>query len=115
VARIRTNLKKYNIPEEIITPVLSDGLSEFCEPVTDIIIAGMGGESIAGILQTPAVCGRHPLSKGGLGGVNLILQPNSKIKFLREFLRENNFEIIKDIVVESKKRFYTVINVKAPF
>jgi len=112
VNRIKKNIKKYNISEDIIIPVLSDGLTKIndFDKISDIIIAGMGGETIAGILekaQTPAVCGRHPLSKGGL---NYILQPNSKIKFLREFLHNNDFEIIQDIIVESKKRFYTIIN-----
>ena len=107
VNRIKSNVKKYNIPTDIIIPVLSDGLSCFdCEydfaELTDIIIAGMGGQNIAEIIKNANI----------INDVNLILQPNSKMRFLREFLRDNNFDVLQDIVIESKNRRYTVINAK---
>jgi len=135
VNRIKINLKKYNIPEDIIIPVLSDGLACFdsdrhvvgtsgspCPTLfnfyelTDIIIAGMGGETIAGIIsQIPVNVNENFLngaSRTPRPTANFILQPNSKIITLREFLYDNNFEIIQDITVESKKRRYTVINAR---
>jgi len=104
VARIRANLKKYNIAENIITPVLSNGLewlenSGAISQITDITIAGMGGETIAGIIKNA-------------DGVNLVLQPNSKSGFLTEFLRENGFEILRETTAEHKKRVYNIINAK---
>jgi tRNA (adenine22-N1)-methyltransferase len=109
VNRIRSNIAKYNISEEIIVPVLSDGLTWLeAEPcgitITDVIIAGMGGMNIAGILE------KSPLLKIKKGGVNYILQPNRKADYLRAFLRENNFDITREITVESKRRTYTIIN-----
>ncbi|MCL2096019.1 MAG: class I SAM-dependent methyltransferase [Oscillospiraceae bacterium] len=112
VNRIRENLKKYNISEEEIIPVLSDGFgffdgkSEEFGEITDIVIAGMGGETIAEILAS------YPCVKGG---VNFILQPNRKADKLREFLLEENFEIIGDIITESKKRRYNIINARLKF
>ena len=104
VARIKSNLKKYNIAENIITPVLSNGLewlenSGAISQITDITIAGMGGETIAGIIKNA-------------GGVNLVLQPNSKSGFLTGFLRENGFEILRETTAEHKKRVYNIINAK---
>ena len=100
--RIKANLEKYNIPEDIIIPVLSGGLDYFernnnFSELTDIIIAGMGGETIADIIKP-------------VQNINYIIQPNSKIIFLKKFLHKNNFEIIRETAVESRKRFYTVIN-----
>jgi len=120
VNRIKANIKKYNIPEDIIIPVLSDGLECFdnkfdFNEITDIIIAGMGGETIAGIIEQSPVASRHPLSKGGFienPSVNFILQPNSKMRFLREFLHDNKFDILQDIIIESKNRRYIIINAR---
>jgi len=113
VKKIRENIKKYNITQDIIIPVLSDGLEcfgsdsgsdfDFSE-LTDIIIAGMGGENIAEIItKAPVIKNKQ---------INFILQPNSKIHFLKKFLRENKFDIIQEISVESKKRRYIIINAK---
>jgi len=105
VNRIRANIKRYKISEDIIVPVLSDGLNGLKDlsdlsDVTDIAIAGMGGMNIAEIIHSP------------VSGVNYILQPNRKAEFLRDFLHENKFDIIQEIAVESKNRFYTVINAR---
>jgi len=110
VKRIKINLKNYNIPEDIVVPVLSDGLAYFensenkekFSELTDIIISGMGGESISEIIKNI----KNPKN------LNFILQPNSKIEFLKKFLSENNFNIINEITAESKKRFYRIINAK---
>jgi len=114
VNRVKTNIEKYNISHDIIVPVLSDGLacfdSEFdFSELTDIIIAGMGGENIAGIIRQTLVKRRVGVAAPY---INFILQPNSKMRFLREFLRENDFDILEDIIIESKKRRYIVINAR---
>jgi len=112
VERIRANIKRYKIPEDIIIPVLSDGLDcfeknfDFSE-LTDIIIAGMGGETIAAIIEKT-----EKTDKNKIKGKNFILQANSKIITLRKFLHKNNFGIVRETVVECKKRFYTIINAR---
>lgn len=110
VAKIKKNIQKHDIPENVIIPVLSDGFSrfesgfDFCG-LSDIIIAGMGGESIAKIIEKTKTL-------YDINGINFVFQPNSKIVFLQNFLSENNFDTKICVVIESKKRFYTVINAK---
>ena len=81
--------------------VLSDGLENIpSEGVSDVVIAGMGGETIAHILEE---CGW--IKKG----VKLILQPMTKIPFLRKWLCGNGFAIISEKIVMEGRFFYTVI------
>ena len=105
VARIKTNLARFNIPQEIITPVLSNGLSELnaadLTGLTDIIIAGMGGETIAGIIDNITI--------ENSANINFILQPNSKKDFLKEYLLTNNFKVLQEMRVQDKKRYYIII------
>lgn len=80
--------------------VLSDGVKNVdLDGVTDIIIAGMGGELISAIL-----------SQKPLGGINLVLQPMTKAPFLRRYLAENGFELLGETAVEESGRLYTVMN-----
>ena len=107
VKRMKTNLKKYNIPEDIVVPVLSDGLDYFkggggVSYLTDIIIAGMGGKTISGIIDNIK----------NAENLNFILQPSSKSDYLRKFLYENKFSIISEVIVEDKKWIYNIINAK---
>lgn len=81
--------------------ILSDGLKNIPESgITDIVIAGMGGELIYKILSK---C-------GWLKGKNLILQPMSRSEFLIKKLCENGFEILNRRAVTDGKFCYTVIN-----
>lgn len=105
VEKIKNNIAKYNISHEIIVPVLSDGLSAFdnnfydsCE-ITHISIAGMGGNNIAKIIEESNIAKEK----------FLILQPNTKIKFLREFLYNNKFNITDENLIIDNGRFYTAI------
>ena len=124
VNRAEANIKKYNISQDIIIPVLSDGLSCFdidseydFDELTDIVIAGMGARNITEIIeQTFSLfpCRDDLRSSAGehSSPLQFILQPASKADYLREFLHDNNFEIVQDIIVECKKRRYTIINAR---
>ena len=96
----RTNLEKAGVTDRV-NIILSDGLKNVPqEGITDIVIAGMGGELIAKILSE---C-------DWLEGKNLILQPMSKSEHLLRWLWENGFEILKRQAVCEGKFCYTVIN-----
>lgn len=83
------------------TLILSDGLKSVpLDGVTDIVIAGMGGELIAKILS----------ESGGLDGKNLILQPMTRSEFLIKWLCDNGFEIRRQGAAADGKFRYTVIN-----
>lgn len=75
---------------EKVKTILSDGLDNVSsDGVTDVIMAGMGGELIVRLIQK---C-QWLFDKEK--NVNLILQPMSKSEILRKWLYENKF-IIKD-------------------
>ncbi len=96
----RTNLEKAGVTDRVDI-ILSDGLKNVPqEGITDIVIAGMGGELIAEILSE---C-------DWLEEKNLILQPMSKSDYLLRWLWENGFEIIKRQAVCEGKFCYTAIN-----
>lgn len=71
------------------------------DEVDDIVIAGMGGETIAMILQAaPWVQDAR---------YRLILQPMTRAEKLRRYLWENGFDILAEVVVQDGKHWYTVI------
>ena len=77
-------LKRYHV-EQDIKLVLSDGFEKVnSKGITDVVIAGMGGETIRDILAAPKAAF---LKKG----VNLVLQPMTKAEILRPWLAENGF------------------------
>lgn len=81
--------------------VLSDGLLNIpSDGVTDVVIAGMGGETIIHILKE---------CKWIKNDVNLILQPMTKIPLLRVWLCENGFDIVCEKIVCEGRFFYTVM------
>ena len=98
------NLKKTGA--EGITLRLCDGLSGVKKgEVHTVIIAGMGGEVISGILER----GKEITENAH---ITLILQPTTSPEFLRKYLYETGFEIIKEIPVEEKGKLYSVMLVR---
>lgn len=79
--------------------IKSDGLKEI-DYADDVIICGMGGELIAGIIG-----GCRFLS----GDTRFILQPMTKPDFLRRWLYENGFEIIKEHAAFDGERVYSIM------
>lgn len=80
---------------------LSDGLKDIpLESVTDVVIAGMGGELISRILSD---------KKAENGKLNFILQPMTKANLLRRFLAERGFEVKKETAVSEGKFSYAVM------
>ena len=81
---------------------LSDGLKSVpLDSVTDIVIAGMGGELISRILSAD----ERVKSFGGA----FILQPMTRAADLRKFLAENGFETDTERGVREGRFIYSVI------
>ncbi|HHY52583.1 MAG TPA: SAM-dependent methyltransferase [Clostridiales bacterium] len=83
---------------------LTDGLQGLpLDSITHIVIAGMGGELIASILEACPEARSNRL--------RFLLQPMTKAERLRKWLCQNGFEIVAEDGVESGKFLYTVMEV----
>ncbi|HHU28900.1 TPA: SAM-dependent methyltransferase [bacterium] len=82
--------------------LLSDGLNKMSDDVTTIIIAGMGGELISKILS-------NDLDK--IKDKTLILQPNTQVPNLREFIMNNNLKIIDEEIIFEDGHYYEIMKV----
>lgn len=91
--------------EDKVTLKLCDGL-EGVEPdsVNTIIIAGMGGDTITGILDRAEWCARED--------VRLILQPVTKPEILRYWLINNEFAITDEVMLKENGTVYQIICAK---
>ena len=88
--------------EERIDVRVGDGLAPLCPgEADDIVIAGMGGETIASIL------GAAPWTKDGR--YRLILQPTTRHECLRRFLLTGGFDILSEQIVQEGRRRYLVL------
>ncbi len=84
---------------------LCDGLSGvFPEEVDTVAIAGMGGETIAGILQAAPWTGE--------GNRLFLLQPMSSISDLRSWLQQNRFTVQREYLVTEGKKYYVIMVVR---
>ncbi|MGN0438440.1 MAG: tRNA (adenine(22)-N(1))-methyltransferase [Lachnospiraceae bacterium] len=90
---------------------LSNGLEMLCEGEADtIIIAGMGGLLINGILER----GLSKLQKNSLHNAPvLVLQPQSELCKVREFLLMHHYSIVKENVMIEEGKFYTVMKAES--
>ena len=96
----KKNIAMYDLQSKI-SLCLSDGLKEVESDFDCVIIAGMGGSLISKILND---------SKEKLDKVKtLILQPNNSEFAVREFLKNNNFKIINEMIVYEDDHYYTII------
>jgi len=98
----KENIAKYQL-EDKITTILSDGL-EKVPYVNTVIMAGMGGNLIAQLLNNKK-----------LNYDTYILQANNNIDDLRRYLTNNNYEIIDEVVTYAHKKYYEIIKVVKGF
>ncbi len=101
----KKNIAQANL-SDVIQTLKSNGVDTVSSKgITDVIIAGMGGETIVDILSSPKA---HWLKSD----VNIILQPQSKADVLRRWLCENGFETMRENAVCEGKFNYAVICVR---
>lgn len=97
----RKNIREAGLSDRIET-VLTDGLDGIgSDGVTNVIIAGMGGELIAEIISRAEWLKTQR--------VNLVLQPMTKWDFLRRYLWDNGFTVTEEIPCAEGKFVYSVI------
>lgn len=89
--------------EDRIECVLSDGLAAIDgDSVDDIVIAGMGGELIADILD------RCPYARDK----HIILNPMTHPELARRWLYDNGYKIDNDIIVSDNGHHYSVLDAR---
>jgi tRNA (adenine22-N1)-methyltransferase len=85
--------------------VLSDGFEKISYDSFDTaVIAGMGGELIADILEKK--------QENDMRNKIFILQPMTKSEKLRDFLYKNKYTIKREEAVKDKEHIYSVMNVE---
>ena len=101
--RAKEHSRLYGL-EEYIDLRLSDGVNALKPGEADsILIAGMGGGLVMHILEDgKEVCHRAK---------ELILQPQSELERVREFLRENGYRILAEEMVLEEEKFYPMMKV----
>lgn len=97
--------QRFGVTEQIAFR-LCDGLTGILPGEVDTVtIAGMGGETIAGILQAA------PWTKEA--GTLLLLQPQSAFFELRTFLSTHGYRILKERIIREGERFYIALAAKS--
>ena len=97
----RNTIEKNGLSDKVEL-VLSDGLENIdLSGVTDVVIAGMGGETIAKILENAV--------GGPANDRRFILQPMTKAEVLRRELFSLGFRITEEKAVEDGDKIYVVI------
>lgn len=99
LGKARETIDRYGCRGKVL-PVLGDGLEALgADRVDTIVIAGMGGDTIAGILARAPWC----------RGKTLVLQPMTAADRLRRFLWEEGFCLMREKAVEDGGKLYGVM------
>ncbi|MCL2212847.1 MAG: class I SAM-dependent methyltransferase [Oscillospiraceae bacterium] len=110
LAKARDNLCRRGLDQRVAL-VLCDGIPTICGGfvgAVDIVIAGMGGETIVGILQGADLAKSSAFARAD---VTLLLQPMSRAGKLEEYLQSQNLAWQAYEVPEGRRRYvYYVVN-----
>lgn len=97
-----SNVKKHGLSDKISCIHTSGfkGLDTF--GITDAVIAGMGGELIANIVEAADFI--------KINGFRLVIQPMTMLDIARAALFASGFSILNEYVLKEDGKFYTVIS-----
>ncbi len=99
LARARETAQQFGVTGKISFRLCS-GLSDISETEADVIaIAGMGGETIAAILEEAPWTRQNKL---------LLLQPMTSFPELRQWLQEHQYTILQEQIAREGKRLYSI-------
>ena len=101
--RAKENIARYGLSDRLEV-CLCDGLDGLAgKKLDDILIMGMGGETIAGILE------RAPFIKNE--NTRLILQPMTQVDALRRYLANNGFSFAEETMTKAGGKVYQLFAV----
>ena len=105
LARGAETAKEYGVSHRVEMRLCSGLAGIAPEEADTVMIAGMGGETIVHILEAApwTADGNH----------TLLLQPQSKMEYLRYFLAHNGYEILREQLVMDRGTVYPVMEVAA--
>lgn len=102
--KAKESIRRAGLQNEIPT-LLSDGLTKLSEDADTVVIAGMGGETIAHILFSDEGFTRERVRNAR----HLVLSPQSEWLPLRRLLMEHRFKIRKEDMVFEKGQYYLIL------
>ena len=94
-------IKDFNLDK--VEARLGDGL-EPIDMVDIAVVAGLGGYEIINMLSNQNIT-----KNGEKKSKIFVFEPSKNTVELRQFLIENNIEILRDFIIESGGRFYSII------
>ena len=100
--KAKTLLSRFALDERV-TFVVADGFDALCRPVGAAAVCGMGGQTIAAMLETnPAPAGNS----------DLILSAHTELPRLRAALMNCHYAIVREVIACSGGRFYHVLHAR---
>ncbi|MBR3840935.1 MAG: SAM-dependent methyltransferase [Erysipelotrichales bacterium] len=95
----KKSVEEYSL-QDYVFPILSDGLENIPNDTTEITIAGMGAYTILEILNA------YPDKVKSYN--KIILQANSHMELIREYISNANYSIIDESIVYDKGKYYEI-------
>ena len=99
LAKARALIERLGLADRAVFSV-GDGAEALTGEPEAVVIAGMGGETIAGIVER---------GRARLGKARLVLQPNVDAPLVREALVRCGYRIQDETVVRAARRLYVII------
>ena len=103
LSRAKETVEQYGVTDKVSLR-LCDGLTGIRAGETDVVsIAGMGGETIASILEQAPWTKENTL---------LLLQPMTSFPDLREWLLDHAYTVEQETICQESNRLYTILTVR---
>ena len=102
LARAKEAVERFglNDKEEQVVLLLQDGIPATEEKLDEVVIAGMGGETIVRILEKAPESARQ---------ARLLLSPHSRPEELRAWLNEHSIPVSREIIIHEDRRHYPLL------
>ncbi len=94
------NIAKFNLTDKIKI-IVSDGFKNTSVKYETAVIAGLGFNTIAKIINEAILLPEE-----------LIIESNNHIEQLRKFMMQKGYQIVKEVVVYEKGKYYVILKYK---
>ena len=87
--------------DDVIVPLLSDGIEDLPSIVSTVVIAGMGGETIVSILK------KHPEKLKNVD--TIIVDPHGEVPLVRQEISNLGYAIAEEKMIKDEDVYYEII------